>query len=139
MLHMYEVPAGTPAPVVNLLPVVPDGHGGQLAPWVARFESGLVESRLMHITPEGNQEFVLPAAGEIYLMGKDLAATTDGGTLVVFNVLTGAVRWTRSFPDKGVRILSTANGGLMIAAKGTSILLDEYGLEISPPPSPPRR
>jgi hypothetical protein len=119
--------------------MVPDGHGGQLAPWVARFNGGLVESRLMHITPEGSQEFVLPAAGEIYLMGKDLAATTDGGTLVVFNVLTGAVRWTRSFPDKGVRILSTANGGLMIAARGTSILLDEFGLEIPPPPWPPRQ
>jgi hypothetical protein len=66
----------------------------------------------MHITPEGSQEFVLPAASEIYLMGKDLAATTDGGTLVVFNVLTGAVRWTRSFPDKGVRIDDRGHGDL---------------------------
>jgi hypothetical protein len=54
-------------------------------------------------------------------------------------VLTGAVRWTQSFPDKGVRIVSTANGGLMIATTGTSILLDEFGLEIPLAPSTPRR
>jgi hypothetical protein len=57
---------------------------------------------------------------ELSLLKEDRAATTDGATLVGFNMLTGAVQWSRTFPAKRVRILSTANGALMIAAGDTS-------------------
>jgi hypothetical protein len=139
VLRLYDVPAGSAAPAVSVFPIAADGHGGQLAPWVARYGDGaLTESRVMHITPDGSQEFTLPAVGDLSLVKQDLAATTDGTTLVVFHVLTGAVQWTRTFPANGVRILSTANGAIMSVAGDTSMMFDEFGRAIPVHPAAPR-
>ena len=94
------------APTVSVYPVSGDGHGGYLAPWSARYpDTGASESRIMHITDSGQQESTLPAVGKVWLADKDdLALTTDGATISVFNALTGAVLHSRYYP-KGVKII----------------------------------
>ena len=113
-LKRYDVgTTGTP-PAIELFPVSPDGLGGWLVPWTTRFVDGSVESRVAHVTAAGHQEIVVAAAGKIWLVGTDnMAAMTDGRTLVVFNIVTGAAERTETFPD-GVKILGVQDHLLLL-------------------------
>ena len=128
-LRLYEVPAGSTPPTVTLHPVSGDGHGGFLAPWTAAFGDGNTrESRVTHIADAGQQEYSLPVAGPIWLAGKDdLALTSDGSTIVVFNVLTGAVRSSHFYP-KGVKILKVKNGEVLLHSANLDEVYDANGL-----------
>jgi hypothetical protein len=113
-LKRYEVgTTGTP-PAIELFPVSPDGLGGWLVPWTTRFADGSNESRVAHVTGSGHQEISVAAAGTIWLVGSDnMAAMTDGRTLVVFNIVTGAAERTEVFPD-GVKILGVQQHLLLL-------------------------
>jgi hypothetical protein len=134
LLRMYEVPAGSKPPTVTMFPVIGDGHGGFLVPWIAEYrDTGAKESKVMRISAEEPLEFTLPAVGKIWLSDReDLAATTDGSTVVVFNVLTGAVRWSRFF-EKGVAILSAKNGEVLTFSANNESIYDSSGRLVRPP------
>jgi hypothetical protein len=130
----FQAPAGSPVPDITMLPVVSDGHGGQLAPWASRFaDGGPSASRVTHLTASGDQEYVLPVAGAVVALGNDLGAMTDGKTLVAFHLLTGEVKWTRVFPGGGARILAAPPRTLLVMYPKGSIVLDQYG-QVLPQP-----
>jgi predicted oxidoreductase len=52
---------------------------------------------------------------------------TDGTTLVTFNAATGAIKWTRVFPNGGIRILPGPRNGVLHVAGRISEMLDEFG------------
>lgn len=117
-LKRYEVPAGATPPIIELFPVAAAGIGASLAAWTARFEEGTSESRVTRVTAAGHQEFSVPVAGKIWIVGvDDLAAMTDGTTLVVFNVITGAAERTERFPE-GVTIVGIQDHLLLIVTGG---------------------
>ena len=98
-LRDYTQPAGAPQPSFNLYPVSPDGRGGVLIPWTAVIPgSNERESRVVRISDEGRQEYLLPTAGKIWLSGAEDHAVLTDGTPCVFNVLTGEVRWNILYP-----------------------------------------
>jgi hypothetical protein len=116
-IQVYEVPAGSPAPSVTMYPVSDDGHGALLVPWTALSDdTGMRESRVVRLSDSGRQEYPVPAAGPIWLAGRDdLALMTNGGRVVVFDVLTGEVQANREYPE-GVRILSVDRGEVLLQA-----------------------
>ena len=134
-LRDYTQPAGAPQPSFNLYPVSPDGHGGVLIPWTAIIPGANErESRVVRLSEQGRQEFLLPAAGKIWLSGKeDDAVMTDGNRLVVFNVLTGEVRWNNFYPT-GVKIISVQNGQMILESADKLGAYDSDGRPIPKPP-----
>jgi hypothetical protein len=134
-IRVYEVPAGSLPPIVSVYPVSGDGHGGYLAPWSARYpDTGESESRIMHITDSGQQEYTLAAVGKVWLADKDdLALTTDGATISVFNALTGAVLHSHFYP-KGVKIISVIKGIAWIQSADLKEVYDANGLLERPKP-----
>lgn len=134
-LRVYEVPAGSLPPLVSVYPVSGDGHGGFLAPWSARYpDTGASESRVMHITGAGQQEYTLPAVGKVWLADKDdLALTTDGATIAVFNVLTGVLLHSHYYP-KGVKIVSVIKGIAWINSANLDEVYDANGILERPKP-----
>jgi Big-like domain-containing protein len=110
-MRVYDVPAGSKPPTVTLFPVGHDGRGGLLMAWAAvDGDTGVRESRMAHISESGRQEYTLPTAGELFLVGtNDDALMTDGTRLVVFNIFTGAVRWNH-FDPAGVRVIEVKHG-----------------------------
>ena len=113
-LKRYQAGVHGAPPSIELFRVSPDGNKGWLVPWTATFADGSVESRVAHVTAGGHQEIVVAAAGHIWLVGvENMAAMTDGRTLVVFNILTGRAERTEVFPD-GVKILGVQDHLLLL-------------------------
>lgn len=113
-LRRYEAGADGAPPAIELFPVSTDGAGGWLVPWTAKFADGTHDSRVAHVTASGQQEIAVAAAGKIWLVGTDnMAAMTDGRTLVVFNILTGRAERTEVFPQ-GVQILGIQHQQLVL-------------------------
>jgi hypothetical protein len=126
-LATYEFAAGTSPPEITVLPVASDGHGGFLAPWiVAAVEGTPAKHRLTHITADGlADEWTMPVVGEI-VRWNDLASMTDGTTLITFDSMTGAIKWTRVFPG-GARILPGPRSGTLYVVTRSKEILDEFG------------
>ena len=133
-LRVYNAPAGSVPAFFHLYPIALDGRGGLLVPWTALLGSETRESRVVRISESGQQEFVLPTAGKIWIAGKDdLAVMTDGTRLVVFNVLTGEVTWNHYYPS-GVRIADVKEGRIYMES---SDKLGEYDTDGRPIPKRP--
>ena len=117
-----EVPAGSPAPEIDLFEVTIDRHGAKLLPWATRnAATGAREFRITRLTPDGNtKEYPMPGAGKVWLSGRqdDLAVTTDGTNLIGFNVVTGAVLVAQKYPA-GVRILRVDQGQVLHTTEKT--------------------
>lgn len=135
-MRVYDAPAGSKPPTVRLFPVGHDGHGGLLMAWTTvDSNTGVTESRMVHIGESGRQEYTLPTAGELYLVGSnDDALMTDGTRLIVFNIFTGAVRWNH-FDPAGVRVIEVKNG--RIAMQTTDNTLVYYDSDGKPFPIKP--
>jgi hypothetical protein len=57
-------------------------------------------------------DFHLPALGPMIIAERDLGVTTDGRTIVAFDVTTGKILWThRAAPGGSFRILTAEGGG----------------------------
>ncbi len=113
-LKRYELPVNGVAPTIDLFPVSPDGLGGVLVPWTTRFADGSVESWVSRVNASGHQDIRVAAAGKIWLVGtENMAALTDGRTLVVFNIVTGGAERTEVFPE-GVKIIGVQDQMLMV-------------------------
>jgi Bacterial Ig-like domain (group 2) len=122
LVRLYEVQAGAKPPNIELFPVVVDPKGGILVPWRATVsETNPVESKVMRISDSGQQEFTLPAVGKIWPSGRDeVAATTDGSTVAVFNMVTGELLHSH-FYELGVKIVDMKDGIIYISYKGEEI------------------
>jgi hypothetical protein len=119
-VRLYEVPAGTTPPTIELFPVVVDPKGGILVPWRGHV-SDPVDSKVVRITDNGQQEFTLPAVGKIWPSGRDdVAATTDGFTIAVFNMVTGELLHSHLY-ELGVKIVDMKDGIIYISYKGEEI------------------
>ena len=86
----------------------------------------------MHVTATDRQEYTLPAVGPVFVGAKDLAAVTDGATLVSFNVMSGDIKHEQFFPEKGVRILSNDNDTLLFVHGGKPGAFDQYRRQVAP-------
>lgn len=129
-VRVYDVPAGSIPPSVTMFAVSPDGHGGLLAPWTAISGDGTRESFVVRLSESGQQEYPLPTAGKIWLVGTNNdALMTDGTRLVVFNMLTGVVRWNHFYPT-GVRVISVKDGTLLMQTKDKTGAYDSDGRPI---------
>ena len=113
-LKRYEFGPADRAPVIELFAVSPDGVGGWLVPWTARLADGTAESRVARVFESNVQEISVAAAGRIWLVGaENMAAMTDGRTIVVFNILTGRIERTETYQED-VKIIGVQNELLMV-------------------------
>ena len=131
-LAEYEVAPGGPEPRILVYPIVSDGRDGQLIAWNVRYgvETTPPQPHLVRLSPEGRQDFTVPAIGPITPFNKDLAAMLDGTTLVAFHMVTGQIQWTRVFSKGGARLVSTKSGTLFLEVPGGNEMLDEFGRRV---------
>jgi hypothetical protein len=110
---VFEYPPATGDRLeVVLNKVLPDGHGGQLVAWSARAGRQPTEYMAVRVSGEQLTPFHLPALGAMILAEEDMGVTTDGRTLVGFDVTTGAILWThRAAPTGSFRLLTAVGGG----------------------------
>jgi hypothetical protein len=101
-VHQYALKPGERVDV-TISPVLPDGHGGQLVAWVARRNGQPPEYMVVRVIEGRLIPYQLPvlAAGNMVIGTDDVGATTDGRTLVAFDVTDGKVLWTHSAPEGG--------------------------------------
>lgn len=111
-----EIPVGGAVPAFELFEVTVDRLGAKLLPWALRNPAaGSVDYRITRLTADGNsKEYSVPGAGKIWLSGRedDLAVTTDGTRLIGFNVVTGAIIISQTYPA-GVKIMSVDHGQVL--------------------------
>lgn len=113
-------------PSIELFQVVVDRSGATLLPWIARDPlTGNPQFRVTRVAEDGIKEFKLPAAGKVWLSGRDddIAITTDGFTVVGFNVVTGAILYAYGY-EGGIEILGVTKGTAFINHRGKEIKLD---------------
>jgi hypothetical protein len=110
---VFEYPPATGDRLeVVLNKVLPDGHGGQLVAWSARAGRQPTEYMAVRVSGEQLMPFHLPALGAMILAEEDMGVTTDGRTLVGFDVTTGGILWTqRAAPAGSFRLLTAVGGG----------------------------
>jgi hypothetical protein len=121
-----EVTAAEDVPVIALFEVAVDRLGARLLPWTARDpKTGATQFRVARFADDANKEFKVPAGGKIWLSGRDddNAVTTDGFTVVGFNVVTGAISYAYKY-EGGIQILGVTNGNVMINRQGKEIKLE---------------
>ena len=126
-----EVSSATTVPSIELFQVVIDRAGAKLLPWTARDpQTGVRQFRVTRIADDGIKEFKLPAVGKVWLTGRadEIGITTDGFTVVGFNVVTGAIVYAYAY-EGGVQILGAANGSVLIEHRGKQVKL-----EVTPDP-----
>lgn len=114
-IGQYEVFPGSSPPRVTMFRIVSDGRGGKVVPWTVQYSDSPPEPHVSRLAADGGrQDFVVPVAAEIVVLGQDLGAMCDGTTLAVFHLLTGEVKWSRIFPKGGARILPAPLGKLIV-------------------------
>lgn len=121
-----EVSAAEEVPDINLFEVTVDRLGARLLPWTVRDpKTGTKQFRVARFADDGLKEFKLPASGKIWLSGRDddIALTTDGFTVVGFNVVTGAISYAYQY-EGGIQILGVTNGTAMINRQGKEVQLE---------------
>jgi hypothetical protein len=114
---VYAYPPSGDRIDVVLNRVLPDGHGGQLVAWSARIGRQPVEYTMVRVIDERLITFHLPALGVMVVGEEDLGVTTDGRTIVGFDVTSGEVLWSYLAPANGsFRILHALDGGGLTVA-----------------------
>jgi hypothetical protein len=126
LVATIEVSAAEDVPEIGLFEVTVDRLGARLFPWTERdARTGTTQFRVARFADDGHKEFKLPAVGKIWLSGRedDIALTTDGFTVVGFNVVTGAISYAYKY-EGGIQILGVTNGTAVITRQGKEIQLD---------------
>jgi len=123
-------PQRAPVPRTTLFPVVSDGL---LAPWRAQLGGDRqMESHVVHFTGSSQQEYELPLADQIFVrLATGIGAMTDGTNLVAFDLLTGAIKWTRAYPGGGARILVGTATNFVIALPNGIEEIDQSGRTVN--------
>jgi hypothetical protein len=135
-VHEYA-PAGDGIVEIALRKVLPDGHGGQLVAWSARFGNRLPEHTVVRVNEGGLLTFQLPALGETVLAEGDMGVTCDGRTIVGFDVMTGRTLWTHyAVPGESFGlVMAVAGGGLYVDTGRGMEHIDHQGRRVLVRPS----
>jgi hypothetical protein len=127
---IYEYPPMSGDPIeIALSRVLPDGHGGQLVAWSARIGRQPVEYTMVRVTDDRLIPFRLPALGETVVGMEDLAVTTDGRTIVGFDVTSGQILWLHHAPPNGTfrALHALDSGGLRVITERGLEYIDRAG------------
>jgi hypothetical protein len=126
---VFEYP---PSPIdvdVVIHLVLPDDHGGQLVMWSEQVGGRLERHRVVRVNGEQRIPFVLPTYGEIILAEEDLGVTTDGTTIVGFDITTGELLWTLGGASDGRfgQLRALAGGGFQVTTERGVEVVDRAG------------
>ena len=111
--------------VITPLGVVPNYFEAVLVPWIMTAPDGRIENWITRVHGDHITAYTLPFLGDVGI-GDDTAytVTADGRTLVVFDPVSGRVRYVRHASTGTISVIAVAKAGNVIV-HSTGPLLDE--------------